>query len=217
MHMCTCLHHGQTHTDVHTCTYTYKPTHGHTCTLAPYHYLLKRTFAKSVWTSTGEGPQGATHKACEAPGLDFGGTFIPHILSGGEGSSYVTPLLREDGVTWLIGNLGRINFLPNVIGTDPPCFPLGSHHVSGCELGGGLGRGRAGVRGCRGLGCCDRSSVSEISFAHRRKAHLQYQIHEGDGVACPCRLSCFAPQRAHQSDREEGCYLSGPLKDPNRA
>lgn len=98
-----------------------------------------------------------------------------------------------------------------------PVFLLGATMCQGVSWGGGLGRDRAGVRGCHGLGCCDRSSVSEGSLARRRKPHLQCQIHEGDGVACPCRLSCFASQQAHQSDREEGCYLSGPLKDPNRA
>lgn len=49
--------HRQTHTRVHTRAHIQTHTRRHTHTLTPYHYLLKRSFAKSIWMWTDEGPQ----------------------------------------------------------------------------------------------------------------------------------------------------------------
>lgn len=212
IHIYTCAHtcttgktthmfiHSLTHANSHM--HAHERTHKHTHTLS---CLWKTSFVKSIWMWNGEGPERSWGIR-----VGFWGTLIPTS----DGSFWrwgvyfcniwpVSPLLREDGEIWQVGNLERTNW----------CHPLSPSVISslgatrGHELRSYLRAGPGGrLPWSRPLW---ESSVLGSLFAHRYKLHHQYPLQKGE-VA-----SSFIALFLHwlRSGRKEESYLLGYLTE----
>lgn len=131
------------------------------------------------------------------------------VLSGGDSISVTPalslPLLREDGVIQLRGNLRRTN-------CDGLCTSLFSSLGSAL-----LSEGMSWGVGCRGPGW--EAAVVQITVkgAQYWKVYLLTDISCIFNIASTRHLSCFVSQLAHKSGRKKECHLLGPLQDPNRS